>query len=80
MAKKTRTPRTTGTKAATGRKGMSVHLGLNSVSAAHYGGWSGELMACEFDANDMAALAKSRGIKPTVLLTKNATRAKSLSW
>jgi hypothetical protein len=58
---------------------MSVHLGLNSVSAAHYGGWSGELMACEFDANDMAALAKSRGIKPTVLLTKNATRAKSLA-
>jgi hypothetical protein len=79
MAKKTRTPRTTGTQPATGRKGMSVHLGLNSVSAAHYGGWSGELMACEFDANDMAALAKSRGIKPTVLLTKNATRAKSLA-
>ena len=79
MAKKPRTPRTTGQKAATGRQGLSVHLGLNAVSAVHYGGWSGELMACEFDANDMASLAKSRGIKPTVLLTRNATRAKALA-
>ena len=58
---------------------MSVHLGLNAVSAAHYGGGSGELMACEFDANDMAALAKSRGMKTTVLLTTNATRPKALA-
>src|SRR5258706_53158 len=44
----------------------SVHIGLNAVSASHYGGWSGELAACEFDSNDMAAIAKSRGMKSTV--------------
>lgn len=58
---------------------MSLHIGLNSVSAAHYGGWSGDLSACEFDANDMAAIAKSSGMKPSVLLTKNGTRSKVLT-
>ena len=58
---------------------ISLHLGLNSVNPAHYGGWDGPLAACEFDANDMAALAKSRGMKPTVLLTAKATRAALLA-
>ena len=58
---------------------LSLHLGLNAVSPAAYSGWSGDLAACEFDANDMAAIARSRGIKPTVLLTKQATRARTLS-
>ena len=56
-------------------QGVSLHLGLNLVDPAHYGGWSGELAACEFDANDMAAIARSQGMKPIVLLTKKATRA-----
>src|SRR6188508_2057268 len=60
-------------------KAQSIHLGLNSVDPKHYGGWSGELLACEFDANDMAALAKAAGITSTLLLTKNATRAKALA-
>ena len=60
-------------------KAISLHLGLNGVSGAAYGGWDGPLAACEFDANDMAALAKSKGMKPTVLLTKKATRANLLS-
>jgi hypothetical protein len=60
-------------------KGVSVHLGLNSVSAAHYEGWSGELNACETDANDMAAIAKDAGMKSTVLLTKKATRNNALA-
>jgi hypothetical protein len=51
---------------------------LNAVNPAHYEGWSGELNACEFDAKDMAALARAAGITPTMLLTKNATRAKAL--
>ena len=55
-------------------KGISLHIGLNAVSAAAYGGWSGELNACEADANDMEALAKSRGFKTTKLLTKAGTR------
>ena len=60
-------------------KGVSLHVGLNSVSAAAYGGWDGPLAACEFDANDMTAIAKSKGMKPTALLTKKATRSNVLS-
>ena len=60
-------------------KALSLHLGLNGVSAAAYGGWDGPLAACEFDANDMAAIARSKGMKPTVLLTKKATRAHMLA-
>jgi hypothetical protein len=58
---------------------MSLHIGLNSVSPAHYAGWRGELTACEFDANDMAAIAKANRMKPTVLLTRKGTRANTLA-
>jgi metacaspase-1 len=61
-------------KGAASTKALSLHIGLNSVSSAAYAGWSGPLAACEFDANDMAALARSKGIAPNVLLTKKATR------
>jgi metacaspase-1 len=61
------------------RRALSIHIGLNAVSPAHYEGWSGELTACEFDAKDMAAVAKAAGMKPTILLTKNATRKKVLT-
>ena len=60
-------------------RARSLHIGLNLVSAAAYEGWTGPLAACEFDANDMAAIAKSRGMASTVLLTKKATRAAVLS-
>ena len=60
-------------------KAMSLHIGLNGVSAAAYSGWDGPLAACEFDANDMAAIAKSKGMRSTVLLTKKATRAHALA-
>ena len=66
-------------KTAAKTKAMSLHIGLNSVSAADYGGWDGPLAACEFDANDMAALATKQGIKPKVMLTKKATRAAVLA-
>ena len=69
-------------KAASGaskRAGRSLHIGLNAVAPAHYAGWSGPLAACEFDANDMADVARSRGITPKVLLTKAATRARVLA-
>jgi metacaspase-1 len=55
-------------------KGISLHIGLNKVNPVHYDGWDGELVACEADANDMAALAGDRGFKQKILLTKNATR------
>lgn len=58
------------------RKGYSLHIGLNKVNPAKYSGWSGPLTACEADADDMEAIAKSRGYsKITKLLTTKATRA-----
>jgi metacaspase-1 len=54
---------------------MSLHIGLNLVSAAAYAGWTGPLAACEFDAQDMAAIARGKKMKASVLLTKQATRA-----
>lgn len=59
--------------------GLSVHIGINEVSARHYAGWTGPLAACEFDAQDLAALAAAQGIKPSVLLTRKATRSKVLA-
>jgi hypothetical protein len=64
-----------GRKTKTRTKAISLHIGLNAVSAAAYAGWDGPLAACEFDANDMAALARAQGMDATVLLTKKATRA-----
>lgn len=60
-------------------KAWSLHIGLNAVDPVHYGGWDGVLSACEFDAYDMAAVAASRGMTRTLLLTKQATRAKVLA-
>ena len=60
-------------------RAISLHIGLNAVDPKAYGGWSGPLAACEFDANDMATIARSRGIKPTVLLTKKGTRSAVLA-
>jgi len=58
---------------------MSLHLGLNAVDPAAYSGWDGSLAACEFDARDMAAIARSQEMTPTVMLTKDATRARALA-
>ncbi|HJW93684.1 MAG TPA: caspase family protein [Thermoanaerobaculia bacterium] len=58
---------------ATKSKGLSLHIGLNSVDPAGYGGWPGTLNACENDARDMEAIASARGFKTKILLTKDAT-------
>ena len=55
-------------------KGMALTIGLNSVSPAHYGGWSGDLNACEADALDIEEIGKSRKFTTKHLLTKAATR------
>lgn len=55
-------------------KGIALTTGLNAVSPAHYGGWSGELNACEADAKDMAEIVTSKGFDVKTLLTKEATR------
>ncbi len=57
----------------------SLHIGLNEVSAAGYAGWTGPLAACEFDAHDMATIARQQGMKSTVLLTRKGTRANVLA-
>lgn len=57
------------------KQGISLHIGLNSVNPNHYDGWSGELNACEYDANDMEAIAHSMGFQTQKLLTASATRA-----
>jgi len=55
-------------------KGYALTIGLNSVNPSHYDGWSGELLACEADAKDMAEIAKSKGFSVKTLLTRSATR------
>lgn len=60
-------------------RGISLHIGLNSVSPKHYDGWTGPLTACEFDARDMAAIAKAQGMKTKVLLTSAGTRKRTLN-
>ncbi len=67
------------TPAARKPKALSLHVGLNLVSAAAYEGWDGPLAACEFDANDMADIARGKGMQATVLLTKKATRGAVLA-
>lgn len=54
-------------------RGESLHIGLNSVDPDTYGGWSGDLNACEFDAHDMAAIARDAGYSTSMLITKQAT-------
>jgi metacaspase-1 len=54
------------------KKGVSIHIGLNAIDPKHYG-TNGALAGCEFDAKDMAALARSRGFKTKKLLTRAAT-------
>jgi hypothetical protein len=53
--------------------GRSIHIGLNSVDPNGYDGWEGPLVACEFDAHDMAAVAEGQGFRPQILLTREAT-------
>jgi hypothetical protein len=58
-------------------KARAVCIGLNSVDPKHYQGWSGELTACEADAEDMAAIAREQKFqKASLLLTKAASRAR----
>jgi metacaspase-1 len=56
-------------------RGMCLSIGLNSVDPASYGGWSGDLNACEADAKDVGLIAASMNHNVTTLLTAQATRA-----
>lgn len=56
------------------KRGISLHIGLNSVDPTHYGGWPGPLNACEADAEDMHTIAREAGYDCRVLTTAQATR------
>jgi metacaspase-1 len=60
-------------------RGISIHIGLNSVDPNHYGGWSGELNACEADAADMALIAANSGFQTSTILTATASRSQVLN-
>jgi hypothetical protein len=57
--------------------GRALTIGLNAVDPRHYGGWAGELNACEADARDMTEIAKSEKFSVKTFLTKAATRTKN---
>ena len=60
--------------AATRPRGLSLHIGLNQVSPAAYGGWDGKLNACRQDAADMYEVAHSLGYESYLLPDSKATR------
>jgi hypothetical protein len=51
----------------------SLHIGLNKVDPAQYGGWDGALSGCVNDANAMRDVAVGRGFTPELLLDEHAT-------
>lgn len=59
-------------------RAVGIHLGLNAVDAGHYMGWPGTLAACENDARDMAAIARSGSFETELLLTRDATSTRLL--
>lgn len=59
--------------------GLYLSIGLNSVDAAGYNGWTGPLNACENDANDIAHIATQAGLTGRALLTAEATSGTVLS-
>ena len=57
-----------------GRRGISLHVGLNALDPRHYGS-EALLAACEYDAQDMANIAQAKGFQVAgTLLSKAATR------
>lgn len=56
-------------------RGISVHIGLNSVDPNHYAGWSGPLNACEADAHAIEQVCADLGYQTSKLLTPAATRS-----
>ncbi|MGB7396034.1 MAG: caspase family protein [Pricia sp.] len=55
-------------------RGISLHIGLNEVDPAVYGGKL-ELSGCVNDANDLSKIAEKQGYETSVLLNDQATAA-----
>lgn len=65
--------------APTGRQGLSLHVGLNTLDREHYH-TDGALIACENDADDMADIARASGFDVMdVLKSPAGTRADVIS-
>ncbi len=56
------------TAASAAPRGLSLHVGLNEISPAHYGGSNGRLEACINDAEEMEKLALAQGFKVLAVL------------
>lgn len=52
---------------------QSLHIGLNRLDPACWGGWSGTLGGCVSDATAMKDVATQRGFQATLLLNEEAT-------
>lgn len=62
------------------KNSIAVCIGLNSVNPAKYNNWSGNLNACEADAQTMSGIATASGFSKVIpLLTEAATRDTLLS-
>jgi hypothetical protein len=55
------------------KKGISIHIGLNSIDPSHYNGRDGKLKNPENDANAMHSIATTLNFEATKLLTQQAT-------
>lgn len=55
-------------------KGLALHIGINWLDPAHYGGWDGYLPNCHADAEALRALATAQGFRSSMLLSDFATR------
>jgi metacaspase-1 len=60
-------------------KAISVHIGLNNVDPAAYGGWDGTLVGCINDAHELAMIATGEGYRTSILTDRQATAATVLS-
>jgi hypothetical protein len=56
-------------------RGISIHIGLNSVDPARYNGWSGPLSGCINDARDMQTIARDLGYSSSIMTDSQATAA-----
>lgn len=54
-------------------RAVSLHIGVNRVDPAGYGGWSGPLSGCEADAETMESIARAEGLAVNTLRTAQAT-------
>lgn len=62
-----------------GGAGYALAIGLNEVDPTHYAGWSGHLLGCESDVEDMEKIGTQQGLSVKTLVTAQATREAVLS-